>query len=78
MKHFHWNFIAYDVIGEKGEFQGGVEVSVVGYPSEEIALEAAKNMLKRPNYYLRKVWECTECQYQKDVLEQLKKFQGHD
>jgi len=78
MKHFHWDFIGYEDRSTTG-FNEAVEIMVVGHLSEDIALEAAKNILKRPNYYLRKVWECTTCAYQKDVLKTIKDMHGpHD
>lgn len=59
-KHLHHNFIGYEKM-DGNSFIMAVEVIVDGYNSEEEALIRAKEILKRPFYSLRKVWECSTC-----------------
>jgi len=72
-KHLHWEFIGY-ISQENGHFTNAMTISVLDYQAEEEALNAAKEMAVRPNYYLQKVWECSTCKIQKEQLETIKKY----
>lgn len=63
MKHKHWIFYAYDAKLNESYVEP-VEVTVNDAETEIEALEEAKKILKRLNYTLRKVYECTQCFYQ--------------
>lgn len=76
MIHLHWDFIAYVKLNENKSFDQSVFVSVKGHKTEQVALEAAKNIIKRPHYYLQKVWECITCGFQEDMLKEFRKM--HD
>lgn len=71
-KHLHWLFIANSGKEENGNWKEAMEITVVGNSSEEIAREAAKNIISRPYYFLLKVWECTTCAFQEKYLQSLK------
>lgn len=74
-KHIHWIFIAYDEVSEdKTQTVMPVTVTVEGQLTEKSALETAKQMVKRKNYFLQKSYECSACSFQNKYLEAIEKF----
>ena len=67
--HYHWEFLAYDKLleeGTKGYFHA-CTVTVIGYRDEESASLAVQSLVTRKHYDLRRVWECTTCEYLENV-----------
>ena len=71
--HRHWLIIAYET-EKNGQFLKAVEVEVSNAETETEALEKAKQMIIRPLYVVRKVWECTRCFYAEGQQNILKKM----
>lgn len=67
--HLHWKFVAYDEELDNHQLMWAVSVSVLGYHSEETALEAVKALVVRKNYKLQQVYECNTCAFQAQQLE---------
>ena len=69
-KHYHYIFVAYDE-SEKVEngtttIQFPVRVEIQDASSEKEALNRAKKITTRKNYYLDRAFECTSCYDEED------------
>lgn len=75
MGNIHWHFevIAYDNKLSDGRMENGVEINILEAKTEEEAMEIAKNKIKRPYYFLRKAWQCKQCAFQEEMINQMKK-----
>lgn len=60
--HFHWCFQAANT-----GMTEPVEITVFGYATESDALAAVEELLVRDKYRLLRVYECTSCEYQKEL-----------
>lgn len=70
--HYHWEFVAFDNgnVSENGrDILWMVTINVVGWPTEADAREAAKGVIKRDRYELRRVYECNTCRFQARMTE---------
>ena len=56
MKHLHWEIVAYES-KEEDKLIEATHVNVI-QPTEELAMTKAKNLVKKPFYFLSKVTEC--------------------
>ena len=72
MKHTHWEILAYDKMNEGGNYIEPVQINLVDCPDEGFAIEKAKLQLTRKNYVVRKVSECNQCKYLKEITENMK------
>lgn len=61
MKHIHYEFYAYINETESGTMYQVVLVEVIDCDNEKKALKRAKELVVRPNYKLKKSWECKTC-----------------
>ena len=74
MIHLHWQFIGYEEKTENGQLNGASEVDIINYANEEDALDAVKKILSRPQYFLKKVFECNTCDAHKKQQRILERF----
>ena len=75
-KHLHHLFWACKERTESGVLIDISEVEVIGCTTENNALDRVKQLVVRPVYHLKKVWECKACglqEQQKKLMEDLSK-----
>lgn len=67
--HWHWEFVAFDHPEAQpvGEIHWPVTVNVTGQYDEETASLAARSIITREHFKLRRVTECTTCGYQEQI-----------
>ena len=76
-RKLHWKFLAYERRLDDGNISGVVEVIVNHYTNEADALNAVKGIAVRPLYFLKEVWECTQCQTQDEQKEMFRIFKKY-
>lgn len=67
--HYHWTFY-----GQNTGAEGWMSVEVIGYSTEERALDAVRHIVARDTWLLHEVRECTSCgaaQRQVHAVEQM-------
>ena len=72
-KHTHWEILAYNEMKD-GNYVEPVQINLTDCPDEGFAIEKAKLQMTRKNYVVRKVSECNQCGYLKDIA----KGMNHD
>ena len=77
MKHKHWTVFAFDEMNKDGAYMFVVEVSIIHAVTETDAISQARRMVKRKNYHLRSVRECSSCSLQ-DIMGKFFKQETHD
>lgn len=71
IKHFHHQFFAFNGEPDALQVNWPVTLVVLGYTTEQKALERARQMIQRDNYKLQKVWECNELDTEELKIQQL-------
>ena len=72
--HWHFQVVAYEKRLKTGILEEATEIEIVEVNTEEEAIELAKQKIKRPNYFLRKAWQCRQCEFQRELLKSFQKL----
>lgn len=64
--HYHCDIIAYKEKTAEGNLLQSTVISLIGYNTELMALQKAEELLPGRMYHISKVWQCNQCQQNRD------------